>query len=225
MPFEIVKNDITAMTADAIVYNGNPQPFIRLNFAPVLSRNTDKDLKKQRAKLGPISIGTAKIAPSTKPEAKYVIHTAGPSWHGGMYNEINLLRSCYENIFQLAVEYQCKSIALPIISSENLGFPKKLAQEIGFTCITDFLKDHEMMIYIVVPGKTAIVLPSKTYSEVSNYIKKNYVEETASLENPDEPSIHKSKSDLIIEYCRSHDICDIVEINQILFKFDQPSIH
>lgn len=209
MPFEIVKNDIISMTADAIVYNGNPQPFIRLSFTPTLPQNNDKELKKEREKLGPISIGDAQIVPATNLDAKYVIHTEGPTWHGGMFNEINLLRSCYEKIFQLALEHQCESLALPMISSENLGFPKKLAQEICFTCVTEFLSEHDMMISIVVPGKTSIVLPAKIFNGVSSYIKKNH---------------DRNKSDLILEYCELHQIDDLVMINQILFKFDQPCI-
>lgn len=185
MPFKIVKNDIASMTADAIVYANTPQPFMLFNFNPLLYDKKGKELVKSRDKLGSLIIGEAKIVPIDTLDAKYIIHTSAPIWHGGKYSELMLLRSCYEKVFQLAVESQCKSIALPIIGADNLGYPKKLTQQTAFECIRDFLLTHDLDVSLVVPGKASILLPGNQYSQVNSYINKNFVKgnENAELDN------------------------------------------
>lgn len=305
MPFEIVKNDITSMSVDAIVYAETQQPFSLFNFNPLQFQKRGKELVKSRQEVGAIPIGEAKIASASNLDAKYIIHTSAPIWHGGLYNETKLLRSCYEKTFQLAIDNQCQSIALPIIASDNLGFPKKMTQQIAFSCISDFLPSHDLKIYIVVPGITGILLSGKTFSDVKMHIKKNYVEKPQQHETQDiliprrnegnEPNpafskmliqymkqtnakdaqicrnanmtkqhfsdiknnvsykptkneaislgmalkltpdkmkafignagytlTNNSKFDIIIEYCIAQNCYDIIEINQILFRFEQP---
>ena len=129
MPFHIIKSDIVSMDTDAIVYAETPQPFSLFNFNPLMIHKTGKEILNTRDKLKPIIIGQAKIAPASLLDCKYIIHTSAPAWHGGGYHELSQLITCYERVFELAVAHDCKSIAMPIIASDKLGYPKALSQK------------------------------------------------------------------------------------------------
>ena len=176
MPFEIVRNDITNMHVDAIVNTANPFPVIGLGTDSMIHEKAGPELLQARKKIGIIDIGCAAITPAFGLQVKYVIHTVGPAWDGGDDDEEALLRECYENSLQLAVEYDCQSIAFPLISAGNYGFPKDKALQIAISAFSAFLLEHEMQIYLVVFNQDAYRLSEKLFSHVASYIDQNYVD-------------------------------------------------
>ena len=177
MPFEIVRNDITQMRVDAIVNTANPRPLIGSGVDAGIHRAAGPELLAAREKIGRIGVGEAAITPGFALQAKYVIHTVGPVWRGGLMGEGKLLRSCYLSSLALAWEQGCKSIAFPLISAGNYGFPKDKALQIALDTIRDFLIDHEMMVYLVVFDREAFQLSRQRYREVASFIDDNYIEE------------------------------------------------
>jgi O-acetyl-ADP-ribose deacetylase (regulator of RNase III) len=81
--------------------------------------------------LGGCRTGEAKITPGFMLPARWVIHTVGPVWHGGRHGEAQLLRSCYQSSFALALANQARSIAFPGISTGVYGYPKDQAAAIA----------------------------------------------------------------------------------------------
>jgi O-acetyl-ADP-ribose deacetylase len=77
--------------------------------------------------------GEARITQGFNLPCRYVIHTVGPVWHGGGYDEERLLASCYLNSLRLAKEYDVRSIAFPAISTGAFGFPAARAARIAVT--------------------------------------------------------------------------------------------
>lgn len=179
MPFEIVRNDITRMRADAIVNTANPKPVIGLGTDSAIHEAAGPGLLAARQKIGSISCGEAAITPAFRLPAKYVIHTVGPVWDGGSYGEEALLRSCYDKSLQLALTHGCKSIAFPLISTGTYGFPKDKALQIAIAAFSKFLLKHEIMIYLVVFDRTAFRLSEKLFQGVSSYIDEHYVDRYA----------------------------------------------
>lgn len=177
MPFEIVRNDITKMAVDAIVNTANPRPVIGLGTDSAIHDAAGPGLLIARQAIGRIGVGCAEITPAFALQAKYVIHTVGPVWDGGGYGEEESLRNCYENSLKLAVENQCKSIAFPLISTGNYGFPKDKALQIAISVFSAFLLEHELQIYLVVFDRTAFKLSEKLFQGVASYIDENYVDE------------------------------------------------
>lgn len=177
MPFEIVRNDITNMRVDAIVNTANPRPVIGLGTDSMIHDKAGPSLLLARQAIGSIDVGCAAITPAYKLHAKYVIHTVGPVWDNGSYGEETLLRNCYVNSLKLAVENKCNSIAFPLISTGNYGFPKDKALQIAISAFSSFLLEHEMLIYLVVFDRTAFKLSEKLFQSVASYIDENYVEE------------------------------------------------
>lgn len=177
MPFEIVRNDITKMRVDAIVNTANPRPVIGLGTDSQIHEKAGPDLLVARQKIGSIDVGCAAITPAFNLHAQYVIHTVGPVWDGGSYGEEKLLRSCYDNSLKLALEHNCHSIAFPLISTGNYGFPKDKALQIAVAAFSAFLMEHEMQIYLVVFNRQAFKLSEKLFHRVASYIDQNYVDE------------------------------------------------
>lgn len=177
MPFEIVRNDITNMHADAIVNTANPKPIIGSGTDTMIHEKAGPRLLIARQKIGNIARGSAVITPAFDLQAKYVIHTVGPVWDGGGYGEEETLRNCYDNSLKLAVENKCKSIAFPLISTGNYGFPKDKALQIAISAFSTFLLEHEMTIFLVVFDRTSFKLSEKLFQSVASYIDENYVDE------------------------------------------------
>ena len=180
MPFEIVRNDITQMRVDAIVNTANPRPVIGSGVDSGIHRAAGPALLTAREKIGRIGVGEAAITPGFGLNAKFVIHTVGPVWRGGLLGERKLLRGCYEASLALAAENGCASIAFPLISTGNYGFPKDEALQIALDAIRGFLNDHEMLVSLVVFDRESFQLSRERYREVASFIDENYIQEQAS---------------------------------------------
>jgi O-acetyl-ADP-ribose deacetylase (regulator of RNase III) len=80
MPFEILRNDITKMKADAIVNTANPRPVIGSGVDSMLHQAAGPELLKARQAIGPIAVGEAEVTDAFALQARFVIHTVGPVW-------------------------------------------------------------------------------------------------------------------------------------------------
>ena len=192
MPFEIVRNDITRMSVDAIVNSANPRPVIGAGTDAAIHEAAGPELLAARQRIGDIPVGQAVITPAFRLPAKYVIHTVGPVWDGGSYGEEALLRSCYDNSLQLAWVHGCKSVAFPLISTSNYGFPRDKAMQIALSAFTDFLPEHEMLVYLVVFDRKAYALSEKLFHSIASYIDDHYVQVWEEAMYGDEPRKQQS---------------------------------
>ena len=176
MPFQIIRNDITQVAADAIVNSANPDPtFGAGTDAAIYHAAGAERLLEARRKIGPIPVGQAAATPAFSLPAKYIIHTVGPSWHGGDHGEREAVRSCYQSCLSLALSLGCESIAFPLIATGVYGFPRADALRIAVSVFSDFLAEHEMQITLVVFNREAFVLSGRIFSGVKAFIDENYV--------------------------------------------------
>lgn len=176
MPFQIVRNDITAMKVDAIVNTANPQPVVGSGTDAMVHAAAGPKLLTARQKIGTIDCGSAAVTPAFGLQAKYVIHTVGPVWQDGNQGEEALLRSCYDRSLALALDKGCRSVAFPLISTGNYGFPKDMALQIAIAAFSAFLTLHEMHIYLVVFDRASFRLSEQLFLDVASYIDQNYVD-------------------------------------------------
>lgn len=177
MPFQIIRNDITKVRADAIVNTANPRPiYAGGTDAAVYLAAGPEALLAERRKIGRISPGEAAVTPAFALPAEYIIHTVGPVWEGGGRGEYDLLASCYRKSLLLARQLGCRSIAFPLISTGVYGFPRDKALEIALSEISAFLEDREMDITLVVFDRKSFDLSASLTAEISQYIDEHYVE-------------------------------------------------
>ena len=177
MPFQIIRNDITKVKADAIVNTANPKPtYGDGTDRAIYEAAGKKNLLLERKKIGDIAPGQAAVTPAFDLNAKYIIHTVGPLWQGGQYGEFDTLRSCYENSLKLALDLKCRSVAFPLIATGVYGFPKDKALQIAMSVIEPFLMQHSMKVIMVVFDKKSFELSGTLVEKIEAYVDENYVE-------------------------------------------------
>lgn len=183
MPLSIVRNNITDMHVDAIVNTANPLPIVGSGVDTAVHQAAGPALLEAREKIGLIPRGFSAVTPAFNLPAKYVIHTVGPVWEDGEQGEEATLRSCYDTALKLAAENGCESVAFPLISAGNYGFPKALALQTAISAISAFLmKNEDILVHLVVFDQSAYALSEKLFSDVKSYIDEHLVEEIRAAE-------------------------------------------
>ena len=197
MPFEIVRNDIVKMEVDAIVNTANPKPVVGTGVDTAIHKAAGPELLKAREKIGELKVCEAVATPAFDLPAKYVIHVVGPAWVDENTVEEEMLARSYRAALDAAAKEKCKSIAFPLLSTGNYGFPKKLSMRIALDVFSKFLMEHEMQIYLTVFGEEAFKLSNTLFRSVQAYIDENYVASKLEEEyGVDEAAYHVGSANL-----------------------------
>ena len=139
MNIQLIKGDITKIKVDALVNAANSRlaggggvdGAIHKAGGPSIMKACDVIRKLK----GGCPTGEAIITTAGDLPAKKVIHTVGPLWKGGNFNEPVLLRNAYENSLILAEKNGLESVAFPNISTGVYGYPLEAAADIAIDAV------------------------------------------------------------------------------------------
>lgn len=129
-----------------------------------------EECKRIRATEWPdgLPTGIAVITSGGNLKAKHVIHTVGPIWRGGVYEEPKLLRKAYWNSLKLAVIHQLRSVAFPSISTGAYGYPKQEASHVAISAVKDYIEKEDKIskVTFVLFSQSDFDIYSKTAVEL-----------------------------------------------------------
>lgn len=155
MKIIIKKSDITAESVDAIVNaanhflsgGGGVDGAIHKAAGPELIM----ECRKIISKIKKLNTGEAVITPAYNiKNVKYIIHTVGPIWRGGDYEEDKKLAECYLNSVKIAAQNGLKSVAFPSISTGAYGYPVEKAAVVAIKTIMNLkekVDEIRMVLY------------------------------------------------------------------------------
>jgi O-acetyl-ADP-ribose deacetylase len=138
----ILQGNITTQHVDAIVNAANKSLLGGGGVDGAIHAAAGPQLLQECRTLGGCQTGQAKLTKGYKLPAKYVIHTVGPIYGNENGKEAELLAACYKNSLSLAVQYHCKTIAFPAISTGIYGFPKEEAVKIVKRTLEEFISEN-----------------------------------------------------------------------------------
>ncbi len=146
----LVMGDITVMNVDAIVNAANNSLLGGGGVDGAIHRSAGPELLIECRGLNGCPTGKARITKGYRLPARWIIHTVGPIWCGGMSGEDELLAKCYRSCFDLAERYEITSIAFPSISTGAYGFPIERASMIAVKEMRSFLRRNSSIEVIAV---------------------------------------------------------------------------
>ena len=176
MPFLMIRNDITKVAADAIVNPANRNLLQGSGTSRAIYQAAgEQELTAACEAIGHCDLGRAVCTPAFGLPAKYIFHAVCPAWHGGFFGEAKQLAGAYHSALELAAEYHCESVAFPLLSSGNYGYPKEQAFRIAVDTITQYVMEHDLTVYLVLYDRHALAVSRKLFASVEEYIDDHYV--------------------------------------------------
>ena len=142
----VIEADITTLALDAIVNAANETLLGGGGVDGAIHRAAGPKLSEACKAIGGCPTGQARITEGFDLPSKWVIHAVGPRWHGGNSGEPELLESCYDNAFKLAIENRIRTIAFPGISTGIYGYPKEAAAKIAVSVMRRYEDEFEEIV-------------------------------------------------------------------------------
>jgi O-acetyl-ADP-ribose deacetylase len=137
-----VRGDITTLAVDAVVNAANSSLLGGGGVDGAIHYAAGPELLEECRLLGGCPTGEARLTRGYRLPARWIIHTVGPVWKGGIHGEPALLAACYQSSLRLAADNQFQSVAFPAISTGAYAYPLKLATEVAVASVRGFFAEY-----------------------------------------------------------------------------------
>jgi O-acetyl-ADP-ribose deacetylase (regulator of RNase III) len=163
---ELCQGDITHQAVDLIVNAANSQlaggggvdGAIHRRGGPTIMAETDRHYPQG------CPTGSAVNSSAGNLPARFVAHAVGPIWRGGDVGEAGLLAGAVRRSLELAVENDCRSVAMPAISAGVYGYPLAEAARVSLQTAMAFLDENQRpeLVRFVLFGPEALTIFTET---------------------------------------------------------------
>jgi O-acetyl-ADP-ribose deacetylase (regulator of RNase III) len=164
MPLTIIMDNLANLSkhVDAIVNLCHPTPGeIGTGVDAAIHAKAGPRLRQRLAELPRLHVGEFHytdgydLTNALGEKVAGIFHVRGPLWQNGALGEEAQLRKCYLDLLEAAHGRGVKSIAFPMISAGNRGFPEDVAYRAATDAFREFFdqpKHQEMQAYLVIFG-------------------------------------------------------------------------
>ncbi len=127
-----ILGDITEEQVEAILNPTNTGLFgTGRTVDGAVHRRGGRALTRACREIGQVEVGRAVATPGFDLGVAYVLHTAVPTWDGGVGKARALLGECYRSVFRLAARMNLRSLAVPAVGAGSNGFPPEVAAKVA----------------------------------------------------------------------------------------------
>lgn len=134
----LIANIASQADIEAVVNSANANLRLGSGVAGAIHTAAGRELEEYCQQYAPLSFGKAVITPAFKLPNRFVIHTRAANYILEK-NAEEILKQCFESVWQLANEHNIKSLALPAIGTGVFKVPLEIAAATTATS----LKAHE----------------------------------------------------------------------------------
>lgn len=127
----VIQADITQLDVDAIVNAANASLEGGGGVDGAIHQAAGPQLLEACRPLAPCPTAEVRVTSAFQLPCRYVLHTVGPVWQGGDFDEAAQLAACYRNCLAAAEDMNLTTIAFPAISCGVYGFPPPQAAPIA----------------------------------------------------------------------------------------------
>lgn len=138
----LVLGDITRQDVDAVVNAANTSLRAGGGVDGAITRAAGPDALADRERIiavrgtRPLPTGEAVATIGGALAARWIIHTAGPVYHGGPEDPA-LLRACHVSCLRVADELGARTVAFPAISTGVYGYPPREAAPVAIEVVRE----------------------------------------------------------------------------------------
>ncbi|WP_435347357.1 macro domain-containing protein [Haloarchaeobius sp. HRN-SO-5] len=122
MDFTVIRGDIAAQSADALVNAAGTSLEMGSGVAGALRRAAGGDIDEEATSKGPVDLGEVAVTDAYDLDAEYVIHAAAMPHYGDGRATAESIRDATRNALEAAEELGCESLVIPALGCGVAGF-------------------------------------------------------------------------------------------------------
>lgn len=139
MEFSVVRGDIAAQRADALVNAAGTSLRMGSGVAGALRRAAEGPIADAALQAGPVELGAVAVTDPFGLDADHVVHAAAMPHYGDGRATDGSIRDATENSLRRADELGCESLVVPVLGTGAAGF----GFEEGARIVCGAVADHD----------------------------------------------------------------------------------
>ncbi|AIE85066.1 macro domain-containing protein [Fimbriimonas ginsengisoli] len=149
VPIEVVRGSLLEQDVEAIVNAANTAMRGGSGIDGAIHRAAGKELIGELMRVAPhgAKAGKVVVTPGFKTGFRYIFHTAGPIWRGGLNGEPALLADCYRNATLEAERLGVRTLGFCSISTGVYSYPLERAAPIALNTVRETATNLDRVVF------------------------------------------------------------------------------